>query len=81
MANEAIRRRKNIVDADAETNLLYYLNVFFSQVGTSWLLKETYFIGILCVQIVFDALSTWFLEILRGNLDQVRDGGLQASGS
>lgn len=81
MANEAIGRRKDIVDADAETNLLYYLNVFFSQVDTSKLLEETYFVGILCVQIVFDALSTWFLEILRGNLDQVRDGGLQASGS
>ncbi len=45
------------------------------------LLGEAYFVGIFCVQIVFDALSTWFLEILRENLDQVRDGGLQASGS
>ena len=75
MSDEAIRDRKDIVDADAKTNFLNYLDIG-SQMEIGRFEDKPYFVGIFCIQIVFDALGAWFLKIFRGDLDQVRDGGL-----
>ena len=80
MPDETVGSGQDVVDTDAETDFLYYLvqslrcwEANFRDVEAA---RDGYLIGVFCVQIVLDCLGAGLFQVFRGNLDQVRDGGL-----
>lgn len=77
MTNEALRGPLEIIKADTETNLLNHL--FINGVGqysfTSFetLKALTYLVGVLLIDVVLNSMHALLVEVLRGDLDQIRD--------
>lgn len=70
-----------IIKADTETNLLNHLFIdaasqyYYASYET--LKAPTYLVGVLLIDIVLNSMHALLVEVLRGDLDQIRDFRLE----
>lgn len=69
-----IRGLEQVVDADAESDVLYHL----ARSAVDRSNGEHHLIGVFGVEVVLYGFSAVLAEVLGSNLDEVRDGGLGA---